>query len=57
MAYFDYADIDRDDFNLTLSDEATDAFTSWCSAGATISGTVNPGQTHLNFEALRLRQL
>ena len=40
-AYFDYADIDRNDFNLTLSGGATYAFTSWCSVGATISGTVN----------------
>ena len=40
-AYFDYAATDRDDINVSLSGGATYAFTSWCSAGATLSGTVN----------------
>ena len=41
LAYFDYAVTDRGDFNASLSLGATYAFTSWCSLGGTVSGTLN----------------
>ena len=41
LAYYDYADADRNDFNWALSGGATYAFTSWCSIGATISGSLD----------------
>ena len=41
LAYFDYADNDRNDFNWSVSGGVTYAFTSWCSVGATLSGSLD----------------
>jgi hypothetical protein len=40
-AYYLYADSGRQDFNLAGSTGVTFAFTPWCSAGATLSGTLD----------------